>query len=61
MDVAVGRLPLGHLQGRYAQAPDVGHAVVANLLDNFRGHPEGSSYNNTDNFYLDLHSTVPTE
>lgn len=41
MDVAVRGLALGHLEGGDAQAPDVGHAVVANLLDHLGGHPEG--------------------
>ena len=36
MDVAIRRLPLRHLQRGDAQAPDVGHAVVADLLDHLR-------------------------
>lgn len=43
VDVGVGRFALGHLQRRDAQRPDVGHAVVADLLDDFRRHPEGGA------------------
>lgn len=44
VDVSVGRFALGHLQGRDAQRPDVCNAVVANLLDDFRCHPERGAY-----------------
>ena len=36
VDVAIRRLPLRHLQRGDAQAPDVSHAVVADLLDHLR-------------------------
>lgn len=43
MDVCVGGFALCHLDGRDAQGPDVGHTVVADLLDDLRGHPEWSA------------------
>ena len=44
VDVSVGRLALRHLQRRDAERPDVCHAVVADLLDHFRRHPERRAY-----------------
>lgn len=40
MDVSVGRFPFRHLYGRDPEGPDVGHAVVPDLLDHLWGHPE---------------------
>ena len=41
VDICIGGLALGHLDGGDPQGPDVCHAVVADLLDHLRGHPEG--------------------
>lgn len=44
MQLRVGRLALGKLDGRDAQRPDVRLAVVARLLDHFGRHPEGRAH-----------------
>ena len=43
MYIGVRRSSLGHFNGSDAQGPDVSQAVVAHLLDDLRGHPEGSA------------------
>ena len=44
VDVAIRRLPLRHLQRGDAQAPDVSHAVVADLLDHLRTNQRSVLY-----------------
>merc|ERR1719239_132910 len=44
MDISVRGFPLCHLEGGDAEAPDVGHAVVADLLNHLGGHPERGFY-----------------
>mmetsp|Transcript_36260 Transcript_36260/g.86441 ORF Transcript_36260/g.86441 Transcript_36260/m.86441 type:complete len:289 (+) Transcript_36260:994-1860(+) len=44
VQVAVRRRPLGHLDGRDAEAPNVGASVVVRLLDNLRRDPEGTPH-----------------
>ena len=41
--LGVGGLPLGQLDGRDAQGPDICLGIIQRLLDHFRGHPEGGS------------------
>ena len=43
MDIAVGRVAVGELDGRDAQRPDVRLPVVAGLLEHLWSHPEGSA------------------
>lgn len=40
MELGVGRLALGQLDGSDAEGPDVRLAVVAGLFDHLRRHPE---------------------
>lgn len=43
VDVGIGGLAVCQLQGGDAERPDVGLAVVARLLDDLGGHPEGGA------------------
>lgn len=44
MKIGIRWLALGHFYGRNAQRPNVGLGVIAGLLDNFGGHPEGGAH-----------------
>ena len=44
VEVSVGGLPVGQLDRRDAQRPNVRFGVIGGLLDDLGGHPEGSSH-----------------
>lgn len=44
MQVSIGRLAHGQLDGSNTQAPDISLEIVATLLDDFWTHPVGCAY-----------------